>query len=251
MNRPKEPMTKIFFAKDGASRNGSEVAAEEQEPPNPYLNAKLHWNSCIEKFSRDVHTWKIISLICLLIALGAIAGIISIGSKSRFIPYVVEVDKLGEAVTAGRAQIAAKADARVIKAELAAFVANARLVTPDMALQRRAIFTVYALLKAKDPATIKMNEWYNGIKDKDPFTRATKETVDVEIASVLPISDAAWQVDWRETERDRDGTVLGTPMHMRAVLDVYIAAQENASEEQLRQNPLGVYVKDFNWQRTD
>ena len=40
-------------------------------------------------------TWQILGLLSLLIALAGVGGMIYIGSQSKFIPYVVEVDKLG------------------------------------------------------------------------------------------------------------------------------------------------------------
>jgi VirB8 protein len=101
-------------------------------------------------------------------------------------------------------------------------VASARLVTPDVTLQREAIFRTYAMLHTKDPAAQQMNEWYNGNKDASPFARAAKVTVTTDINSVLPISGSTWQVDWQETTRDRAGALIGQPVHMRAMLTVYL-----------------------------
>ncbi|WP_242468393.1 VirB8/TrbF family protein [Burkholderia plantarii] len=38
-------------------------------------------------------TWQVIGILSLLIALAGVGGVIHIGSQSKFIPYVVEVDK--------------------------------------------------------------------------------------------------------------------------------------------------------------
>jgi type IV secretion system protein TrbF len=139
---------------------------------------------------------------------------------------VIEVDKLGEAVAVGPAQLAGPADARVVRASLASFISSARLVTPDLEVQRKAIFCVYGMLKTKDPATAKMNEFLNGTPETSPFVRAAKITVNTDIGSVLPISARSWQVDWQETTRDRDGGLAGKPAHMRASLrDLHIAAK--------------------------
>jgi type IV secretion system protein VirB5 len=55
-------------------------------------------------------TWQVIGILSLLIALAGVGGVIHIGSQSKFIPYVVEVDKLGQTVAAGPVQAAGKAD---------------------------------------------------------------------------------------------------------------------------------------------
>ncbi|HNH17921.1 VirB8/TrbF family protein, partial [Zoogloea sp.] len=116
------------------------------------------------------------------------------------------------------------------------------------ALQRKAVFRVYSMLAPNDPATARMNEWLNGSEESSPFKRAAKETVSIEIASVLPQTPETWQVDWVETSRDRQGILKGQPFRMRALVTVYVAEPTTStSEEQIRNNPIGLYVRDFSW----
>jgi type IV secretory pathway TrbF-like protein len=90
--------------------------------------------------------------------------------RPKFVPYIIEVDKLGEAFAVGPAQLAAPADARAVRASLASFISAYRLATLDLELQRRAIFWVYGMLKTKDPATTKMDEFLNGMPETSPFS---------------------------------------------------------------------------------
>ena len=220
-----------------------------EQSPNPYLDARRQWNSQVDRAFSSLHVWQLICLACLLIALASVAGITYFGSHTKFVPYVIEVDKLGEAVAVGPAQLAGPADARVVRASLASFISSARLVTPDLDVQRRAVFCVFGMLKTKDPATTKMNEYLNGTPETSPFIRAAKITVNTDISSVLPISATSWQVDWQETTRDRDGGLVGKPVHMRAVLEIYILPPStNARESDIQRNPLGIFVHDYNWQ---
>jgi type IV secretory pathway TrbF-like protein len=220
-----------------------------EQSPNPYLVARREWNSQVDRAFSSLHVWQLLCLACLLIALASVAGITYFGSQTKFVPYVIEVDKLGEAVAVGPAQLAGPADARVVRASLASFISSARLVTPDLEVQRKAIFCVYGMLKTKDPATTKMNEFLNGAPETSPFVRAAKITVNTDIGSVLPISATSWQVDWQETTRDRDGGLVGKPVHMRAVLETYILPPHtNAREIDIQRNPLGIFVHDYNWQ---
>ncbi|MDX2481722.1 MAG: VirB8/TrbF family protein, partial [Desulfuromusa sp.] len=143
-----------------------------------------------------------------------------------------------------------RTDPRIIHASVAEFITDARLVSPDVALQRAAIFRVYAKLSPNDPATVKMNEWMNSTEDSSPFKRAAKEMVNVEIKSVLPQSPDTWQVDWIETTRDRQGAISAQPVTKRALITVYTAEHtKKTTEEQTRRNPMGVYVRDFSWSR--
>jgi type IV secretion system protein VirB5 len=217
---------------------------------NPYLTARRTWNEHVGAVVSSRQTWQIIAILSFLIALAAVGGMIHVGSQSKFIPYVVEVDKLGQAVAVGPAQRAGAFDQRAVRAAVTSFIENARLVSPDVALQRRAVFRVYAMLSANDAATARMNEWLSGSDDSSPFKRASKETVSIEITSVLPQTPDTWQVDWIEAVRDRQGIAKGVPLRMRALVTVYtVAATAQTTEEQMRDNPFGIYVRDFSWSR--
>jgi type IV secretory pathway TrbF-like protein len=217
---------------------------------NPYLSARRHWNSQNERAFNSARVWQVIGIIEMLIVLASVAGWMKISMEPRFVPYVVEVDRLGEAVAVRPADRAAQADSRVIRASLASFISSARTVTPDVALQRDAVFRVYSMLQTKDPAKVKIDEWWNEQRKQDPFNRAANETASVEIASVLQISESAFQIDWLESVRDRDGNLKEPSSRMRAILNVYTApVDRRATEAEIARNPLGVYVRDCNWSR--
>jgi type IV secretion system protein TrbF len=243
-----EAINSLIFKKHSSkstTKATTSIAAE-----NPYLAARRTWNNHIGSVVSSRQTWQVLAIMCLLIGLAGIGGMIHIGSQSKYIPYVVEIDKLGQAVTAGPITASSKADPRIIRATVAEFVTDARTVTPDVAMQRNAIFRVYAKLASNDPATAKMNEWLNGSAESNPFKRASKEMVSIEIRSVLPQSQDTWQVDWVETARDRNGVMKGHPADLRALVTVYIAEPTpQTTEEQILNNPLGIYVRDFSWSR--
>ena len=220
-------------------------AKEPQD--NPYLNARRVWNAHEGEILSSRRTWQIIGILSLLIALSAVGGIVYIGQQSKFVTYVVAVDKLGNATAISRADRAAPVDSRVMQATLAAFISDARLVTPDIAVQRASIFRLYAHLAPKDPATLKMTEFLNGSEDANPFKRAEAETVHIEITSALPQSSETWQIDWIEETRNREGG-LKQSVRMRALVTAYVAPPDSRTdEEQIRRNPLGIFVRDFSW----
>lgn len=251
-----ENLKGLMFKKlepDAEDRRSNETligGRRKGENENPYLAARRTWNEHVGGIVSSRQTWQVLGILSLLIALASVAGIIHIGSQSKFVPYIVRVDKLGQAVAVAPAQRAAPADPRVIEASVASFISDGRLVTPDVALQRKAVFRVYSMLAPNDPATAKMNEWLNGTEDSSPFKRAAKETVSIEIATVLPQTPETWQVDWVETTRDRQGVVKGQPFRMRALVTVYVVEPTtNTTEEQVRNNPIGIYVRDFSWSK--
>lgn len=189
------------------------------ESANPYLNARRTWNDHVGRIVAQARLWQVLGLSALMIVLVAVGGIIHIGSQSKFVPYVIERDKLGQVRAAGPVAATGKADSRVVEAQLSDWINDARMVSVDVALQRRAVLRVYAKLVPTDPATIKMNEWLNGNPEKNPFKRAETELVSVEIKNVLPQTKDTWQVDWVETTRDRTGALKAEPCHLAGADD--------------------------------
>lgn len=223
---------------------------DDIETENPYLNARRSKNDLSAASTENRQMWQLFGIMCLLILLAAVGGLTYIGSQSKFVPYIVELDKLGQTNAVAPADLAAVADPRVVHSSVAAFITDLRSVTPDVALQRRAIFRAYSMLSTKDPATVKVTEWFKGSEDSDPFKRAAKETVDIEISSVIPQSSETWQVDWVETTRDRQGVKKGPPVRWRALVTVYVVEfNSKTTEAQFRMNPLGLYVRDFSWSK--
>ncbi|MDR1613847.1 MAG: conjugal transfer protein TrbF [Planctomycetota bacterium] len=216
---------------------------------NPYLNARRAWNEHAGAIIASRRIWQAVALIALLIALGAVGGLIHLASRSTFIPYVVEVDKLGQAAAVKRADRAPAADERIIHAALAAFIRDVRMVSFDRNAQNDAIWRVYALLQSGDPATVKITEYM-----KDPVTspgkRAEELSVGVEISSVLRQTPETWEIIWTERVWNRQG-VRVEQYRMRGLAAVYLVPPTSATtEEEIRKNPLGIYVRDFTWSKT-
>ena len=221
-----------------------------QGAPHPYLNARRSWNSHVGSLIASRTLWQAVALISLLVAFAAVGGVVYIGSQSKFVPYVVEVNKLGEAMGVAPAPQADKVDQRIVRASVAEFIVNARTVTPDIAMQRRAIFKVYALMNSGSPSTRKMTAFLNGSPETNPFKRAEKQTVNVEIISAIPQTTSTWQVDWVETQRTRKGDIMGKPYRMRALMNVGSNAMPpEASDDQIRLNPMGIYISDYSWSK--
>jgi type IV secretion system protein VirB5 len=218
--------------------------------PHPYLNARRSWNSHVGSLIASRTLWQAMALISMLVAFAAVGGVVYIGSQSKFVPYVVEVNKLGESMAVAPALQADKVDQRIVRASVAEFIVNARTVSPDIAMQRRAIFKVYALMISGSPSAKKMTAFLNGNPETNPFKRAERQTVNVEIVSAIPQTSSTWQVDWVETQRTRKGEVMGKPYRMRALLNVSSqATPADASDDQIRLNPMSIYISDYSWSK--
>ena len=224
------------------------VPAEDQTA-NPYLAARRGWNDHVARLVAARSMWQLVGLLSLMIAVAAVGGLIHIAARSRFVPYIVEVDTSGNVRAAQRAEEMAPAGRAVIEAQLEKFVTLSRRVTTDIGLQRAAIFGVFAMIAADDPAAGKLTEYLNGSDARTPFRRAENETVNTEVTSILQLSKETWQVDWVETTYERGSGKRKERFEMRALVQVYQSSAAHMTEEALRSNPLGIYVRDFNWGR--
>ena len=234
-----------------------EPAAEQQDrklasqqDANPFLDTRRAWNGVWEESLSNARRWRLIALFEAGLLALALSGLIHLGSQPKAIPYVVEVNKLGEVAYSGRLE-PARADSNVIKASIASFVSDLRLVTPDAGLQAEAVNRVYAYISKGDPALGRVNSFYGATKEASPYVRAQDEIVSVQIDDVLPTSQNSWQVDWTETTRDRKGEKTVTAKWRGLVTIVLVPPSASTSEAQLRRNPLGVYVQDVTWSRLD
>ncbi len=214
---------------------------------NPYVNARRSWNSHVGSMMEYGTIGFFGGLLCLFIALGAVGGIIYIGSQSKFIPLVYQKDASGNTISMTRADHIPDAKVDDYRTAVGEFITNIRTVTPDSELQGKAIWHAYAYLSPDDPATLKANEYLNGSKEVNPYNRAANETVNVELKSVLQQSQNSWQVDWLETIRERDGTPKGTPYMMRALVTIYQDQDAELKDQQMFWNPHYIFIKDYNW----
>ena len=217
---------------------------EKQENNSNFIfNSKNAYNARISELFSKYRFLQLISVICLLISVISIAGVIHIGSQSKFVPYIVEVNKLGETVVVGEIRAGTIKDQRIIRAKVASFIKTLRTVSVDPALQRNFIFETYHSLQRGDPAINKANVFY---KDKatNPFELGKKINREVEIVSLLEMTPNTYQLDWKEKTYDKSGVLLYIKGY-RALVTVYLIPTAVESIEDLIKNPLGIYIKDY------
>jgi type IV secretory pathway TrbF-like protein len=79
----------------------------------------------------------------------------------------------------------------------------------------------------------------------NPFKIAEKQTVSIQIESILQLSPSSYQVRWSEQQRDLNGVPIGAPTHWEAVLQTQIVRPN--SDSAIISNPLGFYVTQISW----
>jgi type IV secretory pathway TrbF-like protein len=223
------------------------VVNDAEEPRHeilsPYIKARHEWNERYGDYISQARHWRMMALISGLVAVIALTGLVYIRAQGKIVPYVVEVDKLGQPATVVRNRGTNTVDSRVIKAYLARFIADWRDVTIDRQVQKGAVDRVYAMLPRSSVALRKIGEFFRA---SNPFLRATTESVSVTLTDLLPTSDQSWQVEWQEVTRDAHGAVKST---VRMKASILVGITPPTDESLILINPVGIYIMDASWSR--
>src|SRR5262249_26236878 len=82
-------------------------------------------------------------------------------------------------------------------------------------------------------------------RTNDPFSRVGRESVAVEISSVVRASETSFQVRW--SERTYLNGALTSTQRWAGILSIVL--RPPTDEETIYKNPLGIYVDGLDWSR--
>ncbi|MCW0366593.1 hypothetical protein NB699_001576 [Xanthomonas sacchari] len=212
---------------------------DNPQPATPYQAAAQAWDERIGSARVQAKNWRLMAFGCLGLALALAGDRIWHSTQSLVTPYVVEVDKehvraVGEAVTPYQ-----PTDAQ-IAFHIAQFITRVRSLSVDPVVVRQNWLDAYNYTTDKGAGVL--NDF---ARSNDPFARVGKESVTVQITSVVRASDSSFNVRWTE-QRFANGALAGTE---RWTAVVSIVLQPPRTEQKLRKNPLGIYVNGLSWSR--
>jgi type IV secretion system protein TrbF len=210
------------------------------EPETPFSRAGQIWDERIGSARTQAYSWRLMAFGCLGLTAALSGGLIWQSMQSRVVPYVVQVDRLGEARAVSPAEASYQPTDAQIAWHLAHFVSDIRTISLDPVLMRRSWLDAYDFVTRRGAQAIG-----SYARTADPFADIGDRTVSVEVISVVRASERSFQVKWTETAFAR-GIATGTS-HWTAMLTILRQAPANA--DILRRNPLGIYVDAIDWSR--
>ncbi|OOO17830.1 conjugal transfer protein TrbF [Rhizobium sophoriradicis] len=214
--------------------------ARTPEPETPYQKAAQAWDERIGSARVQARNWRLMALGSLALAGGFAAALIWQSTQGTVVPWVVQIDKLGEAQAVAPATADYKPTDPQIAWHLARFIENVRSIPVDAVIVRQNWLSAYEF--TTDRGAVALNDY---ARANDPFAKVGKAQVAVDVSSVIRASPESFRVAW--TERRYENGQLSSTERWTAILTVVIEQPHTA--DRLRANPLGVYVNAINWSK--
>jgi type IV secretion system protein VirB5 len=214
--------------------------ARTPEPETPYLKAAQVWDERIGSARVQAKNWRLMAFGSLALAGGFAAALVWQSTQGTVVPWVVQVDKFGEAQAIASAIADYKPTDPQIAWHLARFIEQVRSIPTDPVILRQNWLRAYDY--TTDRGAIALNDY---ARSNDPFTRVGKQQISVEISSVIRASPESFRIAWLERQYE-NGQLSGTE-RWTAILTVVI--QQPRTADKLRANPLGVFINAINWSK--
>jgi type IV secretion system protein VirB5 len=210
------------------------------EPETPYQRAAQIWDDRIGAARVQAKNWRLMAFGSLALSMGLASGLVWQSTHGSIVPWVVQVDKLGEAQTVGPAT----ADYRPSDPELAWYLAHfvelVRSLPADPIIVRQNWLDAYNFTTASGANAL--NDY---ARTNDPFAKLGKEQIALDVSSVIRASPDSFRVAW--TERLYQDGALSDTTRWTAILTITVHPPTDA--DRLRKNPLGIYVTAISWSK--
>ena len=206
---------------------------------SPFARAAQVWDDRIGNARVQARNWRLLALASLGLTAALAGGLIYETTQTRVEAYVVEIDPTGRP---GQIQLLGQRydpTAAQIAFYVAELVRKTRSKPIDPVVLKQNWDAAYRFL-AGDAVTA-MNEY---AAKADPFSSAKRDiAVAVEVISVVQRSDGSFEVRWKQTSYERGSQAAVS--YWTGLFTTRIFPPKTS--QALFNNPLGVYVTNFNW----
>ncbi len=210
------------------------------EPETPYQKAAQVWDERIGSARVQAKNWRYMAFGSLVLSAGFAAALVWQSVQGTVVPWIVQVDKLGQVQTVAPAAADYRPTDPQIAWHLARFIEQVRSIPADPIIVRQNWLRAYDWTTDRGAAAL--NDY---ARANDPFAKVGKQQIAVEVSSVIRASPESFRVAW--TERRYEDGKLATTERWTAILTIAIQPVRDA--ERLKANPLGIYVNAINWSR--
>ena len=210
------------------------------KPETPYQKAAQVWDERIGSARVQAKNWRLMAFGSLLLSSGLAFALVWQSLRGTVTPWVVQVDRLGQAQAVAPADGNYQPTDPQIAFHLARFIEDVRGLPADAVVLRQDWLRAYDFTTDRGAAAL--NDF---ARHNDPFANLGKLQISVEVSSVIRASPGSFRVAW--IQRTYENGSLSATERWTAILTIVIEPPRDA--DRLRKNPLGVYVNAINWSK--
>ena len=210
------------------------------QPETPYQKAAQVWDERIGSARVQARNWRLMAFGSLMLSAAFSGALIWQSLSGSIVPWVVQVDRFGEAQAVAPAIADYRPTDPQIAWHLARFIEQVRAVPADPVIVRQNWLRAYNF--TTDRGAIALNDY---ARTNDPFARLGKRQVAIDVSSVIRASPDSFRVAW--SERAYENGQLAVTERWTAILTTIVQPPRDA--DRLRENPLGIYVNAINWSK--
>ncbi|MDD2861111.1 MAG: VirB8/TrbF family protein [Acidiphilium sp.] len=212
-----------------------------------YTAAKREWMERYGSYIAQARNWRLAAFGAIAVAALGVAGTAYEGAQTHVVPYVVEVDHLGQSVRLAHAVRAGAVQQPIVSHVLTRWLTEVQERTTDDLAQRQLVDSSYRYVSSK--MTVALNRYY---KKHDPFSGSADGSRTVTITSAIPLGQptatgGTYQIDWVAKQHGLTGRLISV-QNWKAIVSYGILPVTNA--KQAMSNPFGIYVTSFQWQKS-
>ncbi len=214
--------------------------ARTPQPETPFQKAGQLWDERIGSARVQARNWRMMAFGSLLLSAGLASALIWQSARGTVTPWVVQIDKLGQAQAIAPAIADYKPTDPQIAFHLAHFIEDVRSIPADAVILRQQWLRAYDF--TTDRGASALNDF---ARTHDPFANLGKTQIAVDVSSVIRASPDSFRISW--TQRRYENGQLAATERWTAILSIIL--QTPHDPERLRKNPLGVYVTAIHWSK--
>lgn len=210
----------------------------ESEPITPYQKAGQIWDDRIGSARVQAKNWRFIAMLSMLISLILLMMLIISLSLDQSKVYVAQVEKSGQVINVAPLMRNYTPTGAEQEYFLAYFIQLIRSVPLDPVVAKQNWMNAYQFLTQR--ASQQLNTL---MREDNPLALLGKQTVTVKILDINALSDNTYHVDWLEKTVDASGQLVSTKNYSGTFT---LINKMPSTQQEILQNPLGIYIVDFN-----
>lgn len=208
------------------------------DPETPYARARQEWDNRIGDARVQAQNWRIVAIFSLFIAAVLLIALLLSLSLHQTKVFVAEVSKEGRVVNVAPLEIAYHPTTAQEEYFIGNFIKLVREIPLDPVVAKKNWLTAYRFLTAR--GSEKLNIY---LRQNNPAESLGKQTTTVAITDINPVSNSTYAVEWTENNVDLNGQSL-EQKKFSGIFTIILKAPQ--TQEQILQNPLGIYITDLN-----